>query len=943
VETPRDRFVGRIDELALLNRRLGVARDGTGSLVLIGGAAGIGKTRLVEEFVAGVEGVDVGWGAALDDAGMPALWPWTRALRRLRGPSAALVSVTEQAARIEWGSAVEASAAWFAAFTTVVDELAEHALARQGMLVVLEDLHWADGPTLRLLERVVAEVRRLPILVVATHRDVIGGPLEDALPRLAAGAGTEVVRLAPLEAEEAAALLLDAVEGADPSAVRDAVQSSGGSPLYLHTLARVGARHLREGKASEGIGGAPEFRQLVSAALHSAGPAAEVVEILSVFGVETKPAALAQLLGLGAPSAAVELLRPAVPAGLVNPPAVGENIQLAHALVRDAVYASLAPERRTALHHRAAEVLEQQGAGSGPGAGEVALHWLRAGRPGRAGTWAARAAKTALDAGAFDEAASHLRLALDTLDRDLSEATIDRAELLLELARVEYLAGHITQSMAACRRAAAEGERSRRPEIVASAALVLQGIGDPSMNRQLVRLCQQALSTADALTPAMRSRVEAQLSCALLEVGDFDQAAQWSESALARARTSGDPNAELDAIHARAYFAYAPPIGAELVELGRRAIELAVPAGRPLAQMWGHVWRSDAEWLTGNMAAVLRENSALEALAESTGLPLVRWHALRRRATLAALAGQFNRARQLSRDATDLSDAWQDASAQGVQFGFSVRLALLRGDPGDLPARWADDLVSALAGPPVAQAVAAAALMVAGRHDEAWTLCESLMAEPDQPTERSLAVLSYLGDLTAALGDPASCRLVRDRMKAAFKGAVAEVAGTVFYMGSIPQMLGQLDLACGDFSDAQRHFEDGLRIDAMFGAHPYVALGRMGLARALRELGKPQGASELARAAAAGARRLDMPGLLREADAFLLEIAAAARAKDPLTPREREVASLVAQALSNRDIATRLVLSERTVESHVRSILAKTGRTSRTDLVRWLLNNSSDR
>jgi hypothetical protein len=74
---------------------------------------------------------------------------------------------------------------------------------------------------------------------------------------------------------------------------------------------------------------------------------------------------------------------------------------------------------------------------------------------------------------------------------------------------VEYLAGHITQSMAACRRAAAEGERSGRPEIVASAALVVQGIGDPSVNRQLERLCQQALTLADALTPATRSRVEA--------------------------------------------------------------------------------------------------------------------------------------------------------------------------------------------------------------------------------------------------------------------------------------------------------------------------------------------------------------------------------------------------------------------------------------------------
>ena len=86
-----------------------------------------------------------------------------------------------------------------------------------------------------------------------------------------------------------------------------------------------------------------------------------------------------------------------------------------------------------------------------------------------------------------------------------------------------------------------------------------------------------------------------------------------------------------------------------------------------------------------------------------------------------------------------------------------------------------------------------------------------------------------------------------------------------------------------------------------------------------------------------------MRGLLREAENFLRETAAAERAKGPLTPREREVASLVALALSNRDIATRLVLSERTVESHVRSILAKTGRTSRTDLVRWILNNADGR
>jgi DNA-binding NarL/FixJ family response regulator len=94
----------------------------------------------------------------------------------------------------------------------------------------------------------------------------------------------------------------------------------------------------------------------------------------------------------------------------------------------------------------------------------------------------------------------------------------------------------------------------------------------------------------------------------------------------------------------------------------------------------------------------------------------------------------------------------------------------------------------------------------------------------------------------------------------------------------------------------------------------------------------------LARAAAADARRLDMPGLLRAADTFLTTTAGKARAQDPLTGREREVLELVAQALTNREVAAALVLSERTVESHVRRILAKTGLSSRTELTRWYLH-----
>jgi DNA-binding NarL/FixJ family response regulator len=129
------------------------------------------------------------------------------------------------------------------------------------------------------------------------------------------------------------------------------------------------------------------------------------------------------------------------------------------------------------------------------------------------------------------------------------------------------------------------------------------------------------------------------------------------------------------------------------------------------------------------------------------------------------------------------------------------------------------------------------------------------------------------------------------------------------------------------------HFEQGLRIDSLLGARPYVARGRLGLARALALTGDHRRAVQLAHSAADDARRLDMPGLSRAADTFLATI----RADDPLTPREHEIVDLVAQALTNRAIADRLVLSERTVESHVRRILAKTGLTTRTELARWHL------
>lgn len=200
VTTSREALVGRDEELAFLRDRLGRARSGAGRLVLVCGPAGIGKTRLVEELVA--DGTEVAWGAAVDDPGMPALWPWTRALRGLPNASAAVASVITGGR--ESGSAEDAAAATFAADTAVVDALDEHASAAGGLLMAsvayLMDLVPAlgDAAQCRLLRDTV-EVLVGEMLVVGTGTVFYQGSMARVMGELNLGAGEPAVAIPRFE------------------------------------------------------------------------------------------------------------------------------------------------------------------------------------------------------------------------------------------------------------------------------------------------------------------------------------------------------------------------------------------------------------------------------------------------------------------------------------------------------------------------------------------------------------------------------------------------------------------------------------------------------------------------------------------------------------------------------------------------------------------------
>ena len=360
-------------------------------------------------------------------------------------------------------------------------------------------------------------------------------------------------------------------------------------------------------------------------------------------------------------------------------------------------------------------------------------------------------------------------------------------------------------------------------------------------------------------------------------------------------------------------------------------------------ELLAHVWRSDAAVRLGDLAGAFHELSEMQALAERTGLPLARWHFLRRTATLSALVGDFARCRRSANEAAAIAEDWHDESLSRTHLGMMVSLCLLRGDATDLPADWSN-LASVMTDlPPAAQAVVAAAFTVAGRREQATAAFQMLIRIVDRLEGLNLAALPPLIEIAPLLGSPDECRALRAVVSATFRDTPIAGAGTVWYQGSVARVVGELDVCCGDYEAAVAHLEEGLAVDTKLGARPYTVCGRLAMARACWGTGDLARTIELARTAAADARQLDMPGPFRDAESLLTEARAAARAADPLTPREREVAELVGQALSNRDVASRLVLSERTVESHVRNILTKTGLRSRTELTRWLLQNRAGR
>ena len=486
-------FVGRERELAELVGALEDALAGRGRLVLVAGEPGIGKSRLTDELIghARGRGARVLVGRCWEAGGAPAYWPWVQSLRSYvretgrealqtqlgagaAGLAQLLPELRELFPALPEPPMLESEGARFRLFDDASSFLRRAAEA-QPLVLVLDDLHAADEPSLLLLRFLAREIADSPLLVVCAFRDVdptLRDPLASALAQVAREPHTGQITLAGLHAPNVGEYIQLAT-GTEPSTtlVQAIHAETDGNPLFVVEVVRLlNAEHrIAEGGADVPIPAG--VRAVIGQRLRQLSePCRTLLVAASVMGREFGMDALARL-GDVPRDTLLDLLDEAMAERVVGDvPGSPGRLRFGHALIRDTLYDELTGPRRLRLHQQAGEALEAvHAADLEPHLAELARHFFAAAPAGvadKAIAYARRAGDRAATQLAYEEAARHYEMALT-----LVHEPVERCELLLALGDTRARAGDMRASKDAFHEAAELAERHDLSEHLARAAL----------------------------------------------------------------------------------------------------------------------------------------------------------------------------------------------------------------------------------------------------------------------------------------------------------------------------------------------------------------------------------------------------------------------------------------------------------------------------------------
>lgn len=827
-------FVGRAAELVVLGEAWRAASAGHGSMALLAGDPGMGKTRLARELAEQVRaaGGRVAWaGCWAGTAPFSAPASWLHQLDDGTGDGAGELPVSGAAPAGDLGFDAGAHQR---AVDDLLAALGRHAGAGP-LLLVLDDLHDVDHATAGLLQQLRSRLESWPVLLVATMRAAAvdhGSALQAALPELSADDRVARLDLRPLSRDETHRYLAVAL-GAPDEALADAVwRRAAGNVLFTVELAaQLQARDEAQGSPDA----LPDaLRVHVRRVLDRLGPdAAEVMDAAAVLGPESSVRSLATLVHDEQRTLAG--LAEAEERRLLHSED-GTTWRFTHELVLDAVYEAVAPARRRELHLAAAAELARHPAPSGADVEERARHHVAAlpAEPAACATACLAAAEAAMAVWAFEDAARWSEAALRATallpdDVDLARrGELRHGEVLLRAGRTDAARAHLE-------RAADLARADADPDALATAAFLLvadrvAGPGDDAEGFALLREADEALGDRD---DELKVRILDRLSLALIQ-DDLAASRALAEEALARAERDGGERVLALARNGLAMALAGPALGQQRLAHCTAAVEAARRAPDPESVLVGRLLRILTLLELGRAGEADAELDLVVAAADERREPRYRWMAEGWRGVRAMRAGAYEEAEARF---TAGFERWEgqptpDAVlALGVQ---TVGLRLLQGRAEEVRAL-VDSSAAEAGGSPTWFAVRALVLASAGDDAEASRALEACLATDPRswPEDVTWTLgVSAAAEAGARLGHEPACEVLLPLL---LPHRDKHVALTAFgaggaYWGCLAHPAGLAAACLGEREQARALLEQALAEHRRVGAEPFAARSAAALA-----------------------------------------------------------------------------------------------------------------
>ncbi len=797
---PTPALFGRSAALAGAERLVEEVSAGRGRVVLVSGEPGIGKSRFCEAVVSTAEarGFRVGRGGWEPEGGPP-LWGWSRAVRQ----------VTDGTGVLAVGQTDAASASFQQA-----DALLESLAGGPPTVIVLDDLHWADAESLRLLRRVATGLGDVPLLLVLATRDApseVGPVLADTLALLAR-LGTHRVDLTGLDARDVRDWVSFHHGLAVTAEVTDRIiERTGGNPFFVTELVRLlVAEGVLNDPDARSWGSVPTgVRDVVRQRLAQVDTdSARVAGTAAVAGREFEVAVVAAAAGVGLDDA-LEHLEPLLMMGLLDEVGPG-RARFSHALVRDAVHDSLPPAVRARTHAAVAAALEAHHQGRvHEHSAELAEHYRLAGPAHARSAWlfAVDAAERAAARSAHDESLrlSVSALALQAADPEAGPA--ERERVLLARARALVWLARPLEAWApasdAARSALARGDAvaAGAALLVVAENLVWGWRGTPDWDDAAIALWAQVRERVGDADAFLHAHLTAALAFELfLKPGAHDEATRLAEEAIAEARTAtADPVRRLRVLQLATTAMLGPRQLVRRQALWDEVIELATAAGDQAALATTLCSRASDRAMLGLLDEARSDVLRSHELARRHQLPQHLLVSGWVRSMLLQVEGRLDEAERALEDLIAFQ-ATLAMAGQGIEL---AQLFTLRDLQGRLP-ELAPLLAGAVEHHPGNRDLHALALVADGRLDEARLRLGAYAEQPPVHEDYMWVGLTVVrGRVWAALGDQEAIADLRARLAPYadwFGGTIA-----VTFQGSVHLVLGELALAAGDRDAAADH------------------------------------------------------------------------------------------------------------------------------------------